>query len=158
MIPDGLLATGAVWPVYPPVAESLGLVGSYVWRTPDGELLGLREFVRRTLGLLAPLDPRGSTWPPSPHDPRVDRYLGAVPDLAAVGGPMTAGAACPPTRASPTTSGGPAAVTWAPSGGASTRSSTPASASPPTTGSPPWGAASPSTCPGTSSAAGWATT
>ena len=84
-IPDGLLATGAVWPVYPPVAESLGLVGSYVWRTPDGELLGLREFVRRTLGLLAPLDPARVDLGPLTDDPRVDRTLGAVRTTAAAG-------------------------------------------------------------------------
>lgn len=75
VIPDGLLATGAVWPVYPPVAESLGLVGSYVWRTPAGELVELEEFVRRTLDGLAGLDP-GRVDVPQLDDPRFDRVLG----------------------------------------------------------------------------------
>lgn len=76
VIPDGLLATGAVWPVYPPVAEALGLAGSYVWRTPDGELIGLRDFVGRTLELLAPLDPSRVDLGPLAGDPRFDRTLG----------------------------------------------------------------------------------
>lgn len=84
VIPDGLLATAAVWPVYPPVAESLGLVGSYVWRTPDGELIGLREFVGRTLELLAPIDPAQVDLGPVATDPRFERTLG--PPVAAPAG------------------------------------------------------------------------
>ncbi len=82
LIPDGLLATAAVWPVYPPVAASLGLVGSYVWRTPEGELIELDEFVRRTLEVLAPYDPEEVVVPELTEDRRFDRVLGTGQEVA----------------------------------------------------------------------------
>lgn len=82
LIPDGLLATAAVWPVYPPVAASLGIAGSYVWRTADGELIELDEFVRRSLEVLAPYDPAQVVVPEFVDDSRFDRMLGAAEAVA----------------------------------------------------------------------------
>lgn len=95
LIPDGLLATAAVWPVYPSVAASVGIVGSYVWRTADGELIELDEFVRRTLEALAPYDPGQVRVPELVDDPRFDRVLGADRDES------------PPPEASPSEPVGP---------------------------------------------------
>lgn len=57
VVPDGLLATSEVWPVYPVVAAPLGLDGGFVWRTGAGELLGLEDFVRRSLETYRIVDP-----------------------------------------------------------------------------------------------------
>ena len=57
VLPDGLLATSYVWPLYPGVGESLDLPGGYVWRLPAGELLGLAEFVERSFARYETVDP-----------------------------------------------------------------------------------------------------
>ncbi|MFN8052306.1 MAG: WcbI family polysaccharide biosynthesis putative acetyltransferase [Acidimicrobiales bacterium] len=49
VIPDGLLATAEVWPLYPGLAERLGLRGTYAWRLADGSMLDLDTFVDRSL-------------------------------------------------------------------------------------------------------------
>ena len=70
VVPDGLLATSEVWPVYPVVAAPLGLDGGFVWRTGSGQLLGLEEFVRRSLETYRIVDP-DSLDAPELDDPRL---------------------------------------------------------------------------------------
>lgn len=79
VIPDGLLATSEVWPVYPGVAEPLGLRGGHVWRTGAGELLDLRTFVRRSLETYAIVDP-ATLVAPELDDPRIEAVLRPEPD------------------------------------------------------------------------------
>ncbi len=74
VIPDGLLATSEVWPVYPGVAEPLGLRGGHVWRTAAGELLDLPTFVRRSLETYRIVDP-ASLAAPEIDDPAVAAAL-----------------------------------------------------------------------------------
>lgn len=83
VIPDGLLATSVVWPLYPGIAEALGLPGAYVWRCADGELLGLEAFVHRSLAAYADTDPQTLSIPRFDHDPRFAETLGS---LAVAGG------------------------------------------------------------------------
>lgn len=78
VVPDGLLATSEAWPVYPPVAGSLGLRGGYVWRTTAGELIDLPTFVHRSLAAYRPLDPTGVDAP-GLDDPRLAAVLAAEP-------------------------------------------------------------------------------
>lgn len=70
VVPDGLLATSEVWPVYPVVAEPLGLAGGLVWRTGAGELLGVEDFVRRSLETYRIVDP-ADLDAPELDDPRL---------------------------------------------------------------------------------------
>lgn len=77
VIPDGLLATSVVWPLYPGIAEGLGLPGAYAWRCEDGEIIGLETFVRRSLTAYADTDPHSLTIPRFDHDPRFAQVLGA---------------------------------------------------------------------------------
>ena len=56
VIPDGLLATAEVWPVYPGIADHLGLAGTFRWRLATGELIGREEFVSRSLDSYRSLD------------------------------------------------------------------------------------------------------
>ena len=75
-IADGLLATSVVWPIYPGIAEGLGLPGAYVWRAADGELMGLEPFVRRSLAAYEGIDPRSLTIARFDHDQRFAAVLG----------------------------------------------------------------------------------
>jgi hypothetical protein len=101
VIPDGLLATSEVWPVYPGVAEPLGLRGGHVWRTSAGELLDLRTFVRRSLETYAIVDP-ATLVAPELDDPRTIEVLAAEPGAR----PVAVGADVAPA---------PARRTWGPS-------------------------------------------
>src|SRR5699024_7909670 len=75
VIPDGLLATAPVWPIYPGIAENLDLPGAYVWRLADGNLLGLRDFVTHSLTAYRAIDP--ASIDRSPFDiPRFAEVLG----------------------------------------------------------------------------------
>jgi len=104
VLPDGLLATAPVWPVYPGVAESLDLPGAFVWRLDDGNLLDLERFVDLSLTAYRAVDP--DTIVRSPLD--VDRFARVL----GTGAPA-AGAAPAATSAD----AGPADVTAAPTGG-----------------------------------------
>jgi len=104
VIPDALLATSEVWPVYPGVAEPLGLRGGHVWRTGSGELLDLRSFVRRSLETYAIVDP-DTLVAPALDDPRVVAALQPEPGPR----PVAVGADVP--VATP-------ARTWGPAGSA----------------------------------------
>jgi hypothetical protein len=86
VIPDGLLNTSVVWPVYPGVADVLGLPGAFVWRGPDGGILHLPQFVRRTLDGYASIDPSTVHVPRFEHDPRFAEVLGASAGVGAGAG------------------------------------------------------------------------
>lgn len=96
VVPDGLLATSEVWPVYPGVAEPLGLRGGHVWRTSAGELLDLRTFVRRSLETYAIVDP-DTLVAPELDDPRLLDVLRAEPGSRPVAVGFDVPSA-PPTR------------------------------------------------------------
>ena len=69
MIPDGLLASDTVWPVYPEIARALGVDGCLVWRTGDGALIGLDDFIERSVERYriydpAAIDPSGASGIP----------------------------------------------------------------------------------------------
>ena len=57
VIPDGLLATSTVWPVYSEIAERLAVRGGYIWRREDGEILGLDDFIESSLDSYRAVDP-----------------------------------------------------------------------------------------------------
>lgn len=76
VIPDGLLSTSVVWPVYPGVAEGLSVPGGYVWRAADGELIGLEQFVSRSLARYAESDPAAIEDHVRTVDPRFPEVLG----------------------------------------------------------------------------------
>ncbi|QYG92126.1 hypothetical protein HC251_06515 [Iamia sp. SCSIO 61187] len=57
VLPDGLLATSEVWPVYPAVARQIGLRGGYVWRSATHGLIDLPTFVRLSLETYRAVDP-----------------------------------------------------------------------------------------------------
>jgi hypothetical protein len=44
IIPDGL--TDTIWPLYPEIGESLGLVGEYVWRFANRDIIGVLNYVK----------------------------------------------------------------------------------------------------------------
>ena len=67
VIPDALLATGPVWPVYPVVAEVLGIRGGFVWRLADGTMLPLDRFVAASLAGYDALDPEEVKVPAFDH-------------------------------------------------------------------------------------------
>jgi hypothetical protein len=74
-ISDRLLASGPLWPVYPPIAESLGLRGGYVWRRFGGGFLCREQFIAESLARYAELDP-AAVIVPALDDPRFDAVLG----------------------------------------------------------------------------------
>ncbi len=76
VIPDGLLATSTVWPVYPHVAAALDRPGAFVWRCPNGELIDLETFVSRSLAAYAAVDPATVTITRFATDERIARTLG----------------------------------------------------------------------------------
>ncbi|HQV56472.1 MAG TPA: WcbI family polysaccharide biosynthesis putative acetyltransferase [Ilumatobacteraceae bacterium] len=71
VIPDGLLATSTVWPVYPELAAVLGVRGGYVWRCRDGQLLGLEPFIEQTLRQYRDVDPQAVGGPHFIDDPQI---------------------------------------------------------------------------------------
>ncbi len=76
VIPDGLLSTSAVWPVYPPIGACLDLPGAYVWRRTDGELINLEAFIAGSFQAYSEVDPATVTVGRFENDPRVARALG----------------------------------------------------------------------------------
>lgn len=126
VVPDGLLATHEVWPVYPGVAEPLGLRGGHVWRTSAGELLDLATFVRRSLETYRTIDP-ATLDAPGLDDPAVAAVLRAEPGTAvppaalvrAAGeagnpGPLVPSGAAPPDPAAGADAADPAGPGGAP--------------------------------------------
>lgn len=77
VIPDGLLATAAIWPVYPGIAEVLDLPGAYVWRLASGEIIGLERFVAAGLEAYATMEPDSVDIDGLRNDPRYADVLGA---------------------------------------------------------------------------------
>jgi len=45
---DGLKEASVVWPIYPFVATSLGLSGSYAWKLESGKVIHLEQFVEQS--------------------------------------------------------------------------------------------------------------
>ncbi len=45
---DGLKEASVVWPIYPYVANSLGLSGSYAWKLESGRIVHLEQFIERS--------------------------------------------------------------------------------------------------------------
>lgn len=86
VLPDGLLATSVVWPLYPPVAATYGLPGAYVWRLESGELIGLDEYVERSLDRYATLDPAELDLAHVLTDARFRTHVGHEPVAAPAGG------------------------------------------------------------------------
>lgn len=78
VIPDGLLATSTVWPLYPHLADGLDLPGAYVWRCVNGELIDLETFVSRSLALYRQVDPATVTVSRFQNDERVAVALGGI--------------------------------------------------------------------------------
>jgi len=76
VIPDGLLATSTVWPLYPHLATGLDHPGAYVWRCVNGELIDLETFVSRSLALYRQVDPATVTVSRFQNDERVAAALG----------------------------------------------------------------------------------
>jgi hypothetical protein len=79
VIPDGLLATSTVWPLYPYIADNLDAPGAYVWRCVNGELIDLETFVTRSLALYQQVDPASVTVSRFQNDRRVAAALGPIP-------------------------------------------------------------------------------
>lgn len=79
VIPDGLLATSTVWPLYPGIADHLDQPGAYVWRCVNGELIDLPTFVSRSLALYDKVDPASVTVSRFTNDDRVAPALSRVP-------------------------------------------------------------------------------
>lgn len=76
------LARDVVWPVYPPVADVYGLMGSYLFKAKPRPgafpaLYDLPDFVARSHAIYASRDPK------TLGSPRVDAWL-AVPEVVAV--------------------------------------------------------------------------
>ncbi|MEZ5177726.1 MAG: WcbI family polysaccharide biosynthesis putative acetyltransferase [Acidimicrobiales bacterium] len=76
VLPDGLLASSVVWPLYPAVADVLDLPGAYVWRLASGELIDLPTFVGRCMDRYASLDPAEVDTDHLEVDPRFPATLG----------------------------------------------------------------------------------
>lgn len=79
VLPDGLLASSVVWPLYPSVADVLDLPGAYVWRLASGELIDLPTFVGRCLASYSTLDPADVDTAHLEVDPRFPAALGTSP-------------------------------------------------------------------------------
>lgn len=86
VLPDGLLASSVVWPLYPSVADVLDLPGAYVWRLASGELIDLPTFVSRSLASYGSVDPADVDTDHLEVDPRFPAALGTSPAAALVGG------------------------------------------------------------------------
>jgi hypothetical protein len=83
VVPDGLLATSTVWPLYPHLADHLDQPGAYVWRCVNGELIDLPTFVRRSLALYGDVDPTTVTVSRFANDERVAPALRPTPAAGA---------------------------------------------------------------------------
>lgn len=79
VVPDGLLATSTVWPLYPHVADHLDQPGAYAWRCVNGELIDLPTFVRRSLALYREVDPATVTVSRFSNDDHVGAAMRQVP-------------------------------------------------------------------------------
>lgn len=93
-LPDGLLATGVSWPVYPGVGDALDLPGTLAWRMVHGEIIGLERFVEASLATYAAQDPTTVDLRHLDADPRFlavlgDRRPGAAALNGEQGGPGT---------------------------------------------------------------------
>ncbi len=86
IVPDGLLATSMVWPVYPGIADSLDLHGAYLWRLGNGEIIGLEQFVHRSFDSYSTLDPATIDIAHIDLDPRFATTLGGVEAGSSNGG------------------------------------------------------------------------
>ncbi len=75
VIPDGLLSTSTVWPLYPHIADGLDQHGAYVWRCVNGELIDLDTFVARSLAICRQVDPATVTVSRFTNDERVSTAL-----------------------------------------------------------------------------------
>ena len=53
---DALMAASAVWPVYPSIANALGMKGSYTWKLPDQRVIRLDEFVEGSYEMYGRVD------------------------------------------------------------------------------------------------------
>jgi Polysaccharide biosynthesis enzyme WcbI len=78
VVPDGLLATSTVWPLYPHLADRLDHAGAYVWRCVNGELIDLETFVSRSLALYRQVDPATVTVSRFSNDDRIGPALANV--------------------------------------------------------------------------------
>lgn len=87
VLPDGLLASSVVWPLYPSVAAVLDLPGAYVWRLASGELIDLETFVSRSLASYESVDPGEVDTAHLEVDPRFAAVLGTGPAAAAASAP-----------------------------------------------------------------------
>lgn len=76
VIPDGLLATSTVWPVYPELGQRLGVPGGYVWRAPDGALVDLDTFIDGSLARYQRFDPDAVGSPRFSDRPLYESVLG----------------------------------------------------------------------------------
>jgi hypothetical protein len=74
VLPDALYESGPIWPVYPAIAEALGVRGGLVWRGWFSGLLRLEDFVAQSLELLGAIDPASAVVPVL-EDPRFDQVL-----------------------------------------------------------------------------------
>lgn len=79
VLPDGLLASSVVWPLYPAVADALDLPGAYVWRLASGELIDLPTFVSRSLASYSAIHPAEVDIDHLEADPRFAAVLGTAP-------------------------------------------------------------------------------
>ncbi len=79
VIPDGLLATSTVWPLYPHIANHLDQPGAYVWRCVNGELIDLETFVSRSLALYRQVDPATASVSRFSNDDRIAAALARDP-------------------------------------------------------------------------------
>ncbi len=74
---DGLLAASFVWPVYPGIADALGLPGSFTWKLGDHRVIRLDEYLRVSFEMYAAVDP--SSWVCYEHQwPCYDATLNAA--------------------------------------------------------------------------------
>ena len=82
VLPDGLLASSVVWPLYPSVADVLDLPGAYVWRLASGELIDLPTFVARSMASYVSISPDALNLDQFETDPRFAVVLGTEPPIA----------------------------------------------------------------------------
>lgn len=85
-LPDGLLASGVSWPIYPGVGDHLDLPGAYAWRLVGGEVIGLERFVEASLAAYDEIDSSTLNMTHLHADPRFLAVLGDGRGVAAGGG------------------------------------------------------------------------
>jgi Polysaccharide biosynthesis enzyme WcbI len=74
VLPDALHESGPIWPVYPAIAEALGVRGGLVWRGWFGGLFRLEAFVAQSLHHLSTIEPATAVVP-ALADSRFDEML-----------------------------------------------------------------------------------